>query len=190
MLEMWHLIKAKWSDAELKIFYGWEYFDHTLFMSPYRDFKEHLRALLKQDGIEWCGRVGQIQLAHELKKADILLYPPPHEFRETYGIAFLEAQAAGVLCFYRMNGALGETIGKRGIPLRNDMAQEEIVSTLVSTLEDNERCDIIRQEGEKYAHAHTWGIQAEAVLALYRRLTSGQGNSNQGNSEEFTGLNR
>jgi len=111
-----------------------------------------------------------VQLANELAKSDVMLYPPPHGFRETYGIAFLEAQAAGVICFYRQNGALGETIGKRGVPLKLDATKEEIVSIIVSTLHNVEKCGKIRESGIDYAMKCSWEVQAEKLLEVYRRL--------------------
>ena len=165
---MWPLIKAKLPDAQLKIFYGWEYFDSTLFMAEQRKFKQNILLLLKQDGVEWCGRVGQEQLARELLQSDIMLYPP-HPFRETYGIAFLEAQAAGVLIFYRKNGALGETIGNRGIPLDLNLSPEQIVNTIVETLDNKEKCDDLRKRAKEYALSRTWEKQAGKVLEVYER---------------------
>ena len=170
VLEMWPLIKEKLPDAELKIFYGWEYFDSMLGIPAYRVFKEKIRKLVQQDGTEWCGRIGQEQLAKEMMKADIMLYPPPHEFRETYGITFLECQAAGTIVFYRQNGALGETIGNRGIPLANDMSKEDIVCKIVETIGNKELCGIIRDKGREYAMARTWHKQAQKCLSLYTQL--------------------
>ncbi len=174
VLEMWSLIRAELPDAELKIFYGWEYFDHATFIPGYREFKEQLRRMLDQPGVEWCGRVGQDQIAKELLKADIMLYPPPHDFRETYGIAFLEVQMAGVLCFYRKNGALGETIGDRGIPLELTASKEEIVKTIIETLRNEALCYNIRERAKEYARGRGWNVQAEKVLELYRRLNDNQ----------------
>lgn len=170
VLSLWPLLKKELPNAELKIFYGWEYFDSTLYIPAQRELKERIRQLIKQDGIEWCGRVGQYQLAQELKKAQCMLYPPPHDFRETYGIAFLEAQAAGVIVFYRQNGALGETVRDRGIPLRNDMSQEEIVKTITMTLSDKNRCGKIVRRAKKYGLQRDWGKQAEKILTLYQML--------------------
>jgi len=107
-------------------------------------------------------------------KADAMLYPPPHQFRETYGIAFLEAQAAGVICFYRENGALGETIGDRGIPLPMDFSQEQIVDTIVKTLGDKSGCDTIRRGGKKFALNRTWGNQTEKILKLYEEIKNAE----------------
>ena len=173
VLSLWQKIKTQLPKAELKIFYGWDYFNSATHIPSYREFKEKIRMMLKQDGVEWCGRIGQDQLAKELMKADIMLYPPPHDFRETYGIAFLEAQAAGVLCFYRMNGALGETIGNRGIPLKLDATEDEIVDIIVQTLHNEKRCDNLRKRAREYALKRSWGRQTEKILELYRKVGNG-----------------
>jgi len=170
VLNLWPFLKKELPDAELKIFYGWNYFDSSLWIPGQRELKERLRELIKQEGVEWCGRVGQYQLAHELAKSQCLLYPPPHDFRETYGIAFLEAQAAGVIVFYRQNGALGETVNSRGIPLDNDMTQEQIVARIVTTLHNKGKCDRIVKEGRAYGLQRDWGGQVEKMLKLYERI--------------------
>ena len=179
ILDLWVLIKEKMPLATLKIFYGWNYFNSSLHIKEQRELKEKIRELVQQDGIEWCNRIGQDALAHELLKADAMLYPPPHDFRETYGIAFLEAQAAGVICFYRQNGALGETINKRGIALRNDMTPTEIVNIIADTLGDKNGNDIIRKEAMKYARQRDWGGQCEKMLKLYNGLEEEHGAENR-----------
>ena len=173
VLSMWHLIKREMPESELKIFYGWDYFDNTLMYPQQRELKAKLKKLLQQEGVEWCGRVGQKQLAKELVKTDIMLYPPPHQFRETYGITFLEAQAAGVICFYRKSGALGETIGSRGIPLEMDAKPEEIVDKIKNIMSNKELCAKMRKEGREYAMGRDWSVQADKFLQLYRRLGDG-----------------
>lgn len=173
LLNLWSFIKKEIPDAELKIFYGWDYFNSRLGIPSYREYKERIRQLIKQDGIEWCGRVGQEQLAKELMKSSAMVYPP-HPFRETYGIAFLEAQAAGVICFYRKNGALGETIGERGIGLEMNAKPEEIASIIASTLRDSEGCGIMRQSARDYAVNRDWGKQADKFLKLYKDLDNGE----------------
>lgn len=170
LLNLWPLLKEKMPEAELKIFYGWEYFDQTLWIPEQRAFKERIRKLIQQDGVKWVGRIGQLELAKEQMRADAVIYPPPHSFRETYGIAFLEAQAAGMICFYRQNGALGETIGDRGVALRIDMTPEEIAEVISTTLHNTEKCDILRQNGRDYAMKRDWSVQAEKMLNLYKEV--------------------
>lgn len=169
LLNMWPLIKKEMPEATLKIFYGWEYFDTSLHIPAQREFKQRIRRLIDQDGVQWCGRVGQTQLSSELKQSDAMIYPP-HPFRETYGIAFLEAQAAGVICFYRQNGALGETIGDRGVSLSMDSTPEQIVNIVKTTLADKEACDIIRTRAITYGMKRDWSDQADKIIALYRSL--------------------
>lgn len=170
LLNMWPLIRKSWADAELKIYYGWNYFDNTLFIPAQRDLKSRLRELIKQEGVEWCGRIGQNELAIREMEASFLVYPPPHDFRETYGIAFLECQAAGVVCFYRPTGALGETLGSRGVQLPMEMKQADIVERIISTGNSTTLCNTLREMGRDYAMQRTWGKQTEKILALYKSL--------------------
>jgi len=170
VLQGWGEIKKSLPDATLKIFYGWNYFDTTLFIKEQRELKARLRELLKQDGVEWCNRIGQDQLAIELGASEFLVYPPPHEFRETYGIAFLEAQAAGVVCFYRKNGSLGETIGNRGIALERDMQVKDWLPKVIQNTKDKGLCNAIRNVGREYAMTRDWEVQASKMLKLYDML--------------------
>ena len=176
LLVMWPMIMDKWPNAELNIFYGWEYFNSSLGIPAQREFKERIRTLLEQPGVKWRGRVGQRDMAIEMQAAQYWLYPP-HEFRETYCITALEAQAAGVLCFYRTNGALGETIGDRGIPIPMDATQEQIVSLVT-----DENCDYatMRQKAKQYALSRTWEGQAAKLLLLYEAIEDAKNRRNQG----------
>ena len=180
LLQMWGSIKKGLPDAELKIFYGWDYFDKSLYIPVQREFKERIKQLIQQDGVEWCGRIGQVQIVRELMKADCMVYPP-HAFRETYGIAFLEAQAAGCLVFYRQNGALGETVGDRGVPIPIEAKQDEVVQIILEALSQREECGRIRWRAKRYGLQRTWAKQAEKLLNLYWELENEQNNGNQGN---------
>ena len=176
VLTYWPEIRKQMPDAELKIFYGWDYFDRFVNAIPaMAEFKQKLLGLLEQEGVEWMGRVGQDQLATELMASGIMLYPPPHDFRETYGIAFLEAQAAGVICFYRQNGALGETVGNRGIALDNDMTGEQIALKIRETIDNETLCGTLRREARDYAMKRRWEGQVSKMLRLYKRLGGGNG---------------
>ena len=80
----------------------------------------------------------------------------------------MEAQAAGVICFYRQNGALGETIGNRGVALPLDMKPEDIVNIVVKTLADPSLCGKIQEKAKTYALARDWSAQADKFLRLYK----------------------
>lgn len=162
LLQMWPLIRKELPDATLNIFYGWNYFNSTLHIPAQREFKARILELIKQDGVTWRDRVGQDDLAIEMLKSQYLLYPP-HPFRETYGISFLEAQAAGITVIYRENGALGETIGDRGIPVSMDATPQEIIDKIKHN-------DWTPEIGKLFAIGKTWDKQAEKILKLYDDL--------------------
>ena len=151
ILELWDKLRAALPDATLKIYYGWNYFDKALQYPGMAEMKIRIQQLIKQPGVEWCGRVGQEAIAEALLSSDIWLYPPPHDFRETCCISALEAQAARVLCFYRMNGALGET-AKYGYPLPLDSSQDFIVQTIKEAVSSS-------QSGESRGLGRAWALE-------------------------------
>ena len=161
LLGFWPKIKSGFPEAELHIFYGWEYFDLTLYLPHQREFKARIKKALEQPGVFWRGRIGQEELAREMMISDAWLYPP-HGFRETCCIAAMECQAAGVLTFYRENGALGETIGERGIPVTNDNLLEKL-----ELLKDREKCQGLRDKAREWAMLQDWEIIAKTVLRVY-----------------------
>lgn len=108
VLQLFPAIKAKYPDATLEVFYG---FDMARKRLP--GFIQGVEELAKQDGITLHGRVGQDRLAEEYLKADAMLYPsvmPNGEnFMETYCISVVEALAAGCFPITADHGALRET---------------------------------------------------------------------------------
>ena len=168
ILDMWEKIKSALPGAELKIFYGWQFFDKTLHVPEQKALKERLLEKVKQPGVEWVGRVNPERLNTELYKAGLWLYPPPHDFRETCCISAIECQAAGVLCFYRMNGALGEVLGDRGVPLPLTSTQDEIVNSIINVLTDPLRVSTMRLEGRKWAMQRNYRHLADCFLKAYQ----------------------
>ena len=181
LANIWPLLKKELPDATLDIFYGWDYFNSTLHISQQRELKQRIMRLLgTSQGVNYKGRIGQVQLAKEFCSADAIIYPPGHGFRETYGITFLEAQAAGMVNFYRATGALPETIGSRGIPLDPNQSPEETVQSITSVLTNPSICDIIRREGKDYARTHSWKAQTQKIMEAYRILAMAGTTSEEG----------
>ena len=168
LLQIWSIIHKEWNDAELHIFYGWVYFDRWHSNNPVMmEWKRKIMKLMRQDGVINHGRVGQGEMAKEWLKSDIWLYPPPHDFRETCCISSIEAQASGVLCYYRMNGALGETIGDRGHPIPLTATPQQLVAYILSTAE---KSAIIRKRAKEWAMTQSWQSKAKMFLDLYNKI--------------------
>ena len=155
-LTYWPEIRKR-TGAELHVFYGWENFD---LMGGPKDFKKKIMDLAKQDGVVWCGRVPQDELAKEMMKAKVLFYPGPHPFDETFCITALEAQAAGCVPVTRDNGALPET-NKHGIVLPNDSKPKRWFAAVQEALSTPESD---RSKMREWALGQTWEAVANRVV--------------------------
>lgn len=118
LLIRWPLIKEMCPEAELHVFYGWQYLDTV---PQLRAFKQNVLALSRQEGVFMHGRVGQRELAKEFAKAQFWLYPSmlPRQptqlsngadFHETFCISAVEAQMYGCIPITRAVGALSERL--------------------------------------------------------------------------------
>jgi glycosyltransferase involved in cell wall biosynthesis len=92
----WPRIKKACPDAYLKIFYGWNVFD-TIDGNELtkQKFKELMKALMSQDGVEECGRISQINLAREKSKASVHYYVG--DFQEIDCISVRESAYLGAI---------------------------------------------------------------------------------------------
>ena len=92
-------------------------------------------------------------IATELLKSDVWLYPT--DFSETYCIAALEAQAAGLLCASTGLAALTEIIGDRGIVVGDDITdpstESELHDSLIHTLKNIDQKTKLQDKARKWA---------------------------------------
>jgi glycosyltransferase involved in cell wall biosynthesis/tetratricopeptide (TPR) repeat protein len=156
-LGYWPRIREIEPEATLEIFYGWDNFD---LMGGPQSFKRKIRLLSQQNGVVWRGRLGQKQLAQELAKCSAMWYPGPHPFEETFGITFVEAQAAGCIPVTRDNGALSE-VNQYGFVVKNDAAPETWTNTLLEAMRASKHQ---RQQAMKWARTVTWQAVASRIL--------------------------
>ena len=96
-------------------------------------------------------RVTQAQLAQELMKSDVWLYPSI--FEETYCISAVEAMAAGCLVATISLAALTEIVGNRGI-LAEDVS--DLFTQLCTVLDDPIRKQAYIDRAKKWAHKQTF----------------------------------
>ena len=103
----------------------------------YKDFhriSELKEQLENTPGVIIHPRISQEELAKEMIKSDIWLYPT--RFKETYCITALEMQMAGVLCIYSNNSCLDETVGDRGVLVNVDPDLEENDKYFIQVIDD------------------------------------------------------
>jgi glycosyltransferase involved in cell wall biosynthesis len=91
----WPKIKKACPNAYLKIFYGWDIFDKTRFTEDNKLFKRVICDLMKQDGVEECGRISHDKLLVEKAKANIHLYTG--NYQEIDCISVRESASLGVI---------------------------------------------------------------------------------------------
>ena len=115
------------------------------------------------DYVTLHARVSQEELSHELLISDVWFYPTA--FTETYCIAALEAQAAGLLCATTDVAALKEIVGDRGIMVPgsgNDAdVQERLLAELLSTLKNPQLKQSYQEKGREWALSQGFDQLAE-----------------------------
>jgi glycosyltransferase involved in cell wall biosynthesis len=115
LLKIWPKIRAKYPEATLHWYYGWQSFDNFNSNNPERmAFKREIIELMKQDGVFGGERIGHKEVAEQMASSDLWLYPT--EFPEISCITAMKAQALGAIPVVTDKGALAETV-QSGIKL-------------------------------------------------------------------------
>jgi len=128
LLDLWPRVRRASPEAELCVYYGFDGWRAGAAGKPSVlrriDYLEHRLRLMGSEGVRYCGRVGQSDLARSLMEARFWLYPT--HFAETSCIAAMEAQAAGAFPVATRLGALPETVRwGRLLTWRDDPADYE-----------------------------------------------------------------
>ena len=164
VLGLFPKIKAKYPDATLDVFYGFD-----MARKRYPDYIADIEKAAKQDGVTLHGRVGQDQLATEYQQSDVMLYPAVmpdgSPFSETYCISVVEALAAGCFPITADHGALRETNNGGAFfqPPTYDKALFRLFAFWDNRHMEQER---MRKAGRKWAREQTWAKVARQWLAL------------------------
>jgi hypothetical protein len=109
----------------------------------------------KLDYVTLHDRVSQEEIIYQYAISDVWLYPT--DFKETYCITALEAQACGVLCATVNLGSLVTTVGDRGILVDGNINNEEIKENLLNKL--FEVMDNKEEKQQLIDKARTWALK-------------------------------
>jgi glycosyltransferase involved in cell wall biosynthesis/tetratricopeptide (TPR) repeat protein len=109
LLDVWPQIREKVPDAELFVFYGFKTVDELAKTDKglsEETKKLHARIRSPLPGVNYVGRVPQVTLMAELRKAGVFVYPCTYP--EVFCIAGVRASAAGCVPVFTPAGALNE----------------------------------------------------------------------------------
>jgi len=124
------------------------------------------------DFIKINKRVSQAQLAIEMMKSDVWLYPT--DFDETYCITALEAQAAKCLCVCINRAALKTIVGSRGVMVdgdpSKDSVQDKLLEELFKVLDDPERKKKLIQAGYEWAQRQDFNFIVKEWINLFKMI--------------------
>lgn len=189
VLNIWPEIRARWPEARLDIYYGWELIDQTI--SQYRQagrphvWLEDFRARcwnqmewlgFENGGIHHHGRVGQEELAKAMYEASF--WPYMTSFMETFCITAIEMQAAGVIPVTSKLAALREVVAVpstlvEGWPM-NRSYQVNWLQELDNIMTTEPQGEILRlnarSKGRALAESYTWDRAYSRWLELIREL--------------------
>jgi len=139
-LNIFPQIVEKYPLAKLHIFRGPEEFTEKQ-LSRVKEMKEI---------VTYHGFKENEELAEEFLISDFWLYPT--DYKETFCISALEAQASGCLCIASDLAGLGEVVGDRGVLLKSAHGTEEYLEEIFIAIE------YLHTEREKYSTAREWAL--------------------------------
>jgi len=176
VLYLWPFIREKFPKAELHVYYGcYNWKESCRLKNDQEGLKKiaEIEEAMKQPGVFNHGRKSQQELAVEIKKASLLLYPG--WFSETFYIGGIEAQYAGVPVIANKYAGIITTLGDSAILLGNGEAywpyskegREAFLSETLDILSDTERWKHWSQKGLENAKKFSWEKSARRWKDLF-----------------------
>jgi hypothetical protein len=168
------LIKKACPDVYFKVFYGWEGFDkaHAQEIASGNEdakvFKDAVQELLKQDGVEECGRVSHERLLKEKEKANIHLYTG--DFQEIDCISVRESASVGCIPvvseYVEVFKEKPYCIKVEGDP-RVKETQEKVAEVIIQMLTNVAETNAFRETMD--TSNETWEKVASKWVALFKK---------------------
>jgi glycosyltransferase involved in cell wall biosynthesis/tetratricopeptide (TPR) repeat protein len=171
LLSLWPLVKQRYPDIELHIYYGWDIIDKIIEVNSKRSpHASHLLQFKKkclyqiqslggeEGGVFQHGRINQNDLAKEMASSEIWAYPT--NFMETFCITAVEMQAAGVIPVTSGLAALNEVVYPKyekikGWPQNADY-QRRWLELFAYSYEADSWKDEFREEAREFVQKFSW----------------------------------
>lgn len=165
VLYLWPFIKERVPEATLHVFYGTYNWKES---AKKKNDQEALKKIdiieegLKQQGINYQGRVSQARLALEFKSSALLLYPG--WFSETFFIGGIEAQRAGVPVIANKYAGVITTLGDSAPLIGNGDAwypyskegREAFLEKTIELLTNKEQWEYWSKKGFANTEKYSW----------------------------------
>jgi len=149
-LKDWFRVRELVPDAELHIFYGFDYAE-KVFEAGNKVLGQQLteiKSLMNQPGIVWRGRLNQLDLYREWFSAGIWWYP--NDFAETSCITCMDAQACGAIPVCNDLWALEQNVlhgvVMPGVPQKDNVCRMSLIWEMADLLIHPEKQDAFRDE--------------------------------------------
>jgi len=165
VLYLWPFIRKEFPDAELHVYYGtlnWK--EACKLRNDQEGLKkiDDLEASMKQPGVFNHGRKTQKELAEEICKASVLLYPS--WFSETFFITGIECQYAGVPVICNKYAGVITTFQDSAIMLGTgeshwvytEEGRKQFLAETISLLKDPEKWKLWSEKGKENAREYSW----------------------------------
>jgi hypothetical protein len=166
----WPVIKKSCPNAYLKIFYGWNTFDKIQPDTPdVKLYKDTIVNLMKQDGVQECGRISNEELMKEKKKASIHYYVG--NFQEIDCISVRESASVGTIPVVAEDAHVFKEksycVKISGNPIKCN-TQTNAGEKIVELLQNPDTSDKLRHEFVEKVKEETWENIAQKWIELFQ----------------------
>lgn len=191
LLQEWPKIKAAVPEANLRVFYNFNYggimsvepnnmenHPHVIEMAQRARYMVDAMKKLKPLGVEHVGSISRDRMAEELSSAMVLAYPVSTvAFSEGFSVSILESCAAGVCPIISAADCLG-SIYKDVIPVVDAPVEhhiQEFSDLVIKGLTDESYRQEVITKAKSFAAKHTWNETAKKLETVIKNHSKFKG---------------
>jgi len=163
LIQVFGELKIEFPNLKLSIF-GDESF--------WPEFTSHKHELMRKlPGLQFHGKVPQVELAEHLRKAGLLVFPS--QSFETAGLAVVDAQASGCPVVANGVGGVPEYVFEKRLgELVHDKNPKALRETIAMLLRDRPRLIKMSEAAETLGRQRPWQVVAQEVLSWADKAAS------------------